>query len=188
MAAMQNPSTGSPVPVTSFHNSVTTESINAERSRMAAFPSPESSKCFRMRAVSSAYRSCSVEVWLSSLITDQPSHAPAPAPKGPRNPNTPRFPCSYRNRERALTSPEFETPPVSCAGSTFARTAPSGREGEPARIKSGQSAGLQCGNSTLLVPNPNRLIDFGNEDFSIADLSRRCALENRVDCGRSEER
>ena len=41
MAAMQNPSIGSAAPVTSFHNSVTTESINAERSRMAAFPSPD---------------------------------------------------------------------------------------------------------------------------------------------------
>ena len=46
MAAMQNPSIGSPDAVTSFHSSMTTESINAERSRMAAFPSPVSSKLF----------------------------------------------------------------------------------------------------------------------------------------------
>ena len=55
-----------PPHVTSFHNSLTTESINEERSRMAAFPSPESSNCFRIRADSSAYRSCSVEVRLSA--------------------------------------------------------------------------------------------------------------------------
>lgn len=43
---------------------------------------------------------------------------------------------------------------------------------ETRQNKAGQSAELQSGNPTLLVPNPDRLIDFGNEYFSVADLSR----------------
>src|SRR6267378_3684139 len=52
---------------------MTTESIKEERFLIAAFPSPESSKFPRILADSSAYNSCSVEVRLSSLISDRPN-------------------------------------------------------------------------------------------------------------------
>src|SRR3984893_6846048 len=70
---MQNPSSGSPLPVTSCPSSMTAQPIKKARFLMAAFPSPKASKCSRILAVSSAYNSCSVEVRLSSLISDQPN-------------------------------------------------------------------------------------------------------------------
>src|ERR1700693_3592900 len=46
-----------------------------------------------------------------------------------------------------------------------------------------QDQRLQSGHSTLLVPNPNGLIDLGNKYLSIADLACRRALKNCIDRG-----